>query len=70
MLSDVGRGLTYLHSEVYVIHCDVKSTNVLLDEGYRGRVGVFVVTKSLNDKNAGITVTHVQIVHILGTQCT
>ncbi len=33
VLSDVARGLAYLHSEVRVIHRDVKSANVLL---YRG----------------------------------
>ena len=33
MLSDVARGLAYLHSEVKVIHRDVKSANVLIDRG-------------------------------------
>ena len=35
VLSDVARGLAYLHSEVRVIHRDVQSANVLLDEDYR-----------------------------------
>jgi serine/threonine protein kinase len=33
VLCDVARGLAYLHSEVRVIHRDVKSANVLLDRG-------------------------------------
>jgi interleukin-1 receptor-associated kinase 4 len=68
VLSDVARGLAYLHSEVRVIHRDVKSANVLLDRGCQGRVGDFGIAKSLNDNNAGIAVTHMQTEHILGTQ--
>ena len=60
VLSDVARGLAYLHSEVRVIHRDVKSANVLLDRGCQGRIGDFGIAKSLNDNNAGITVTHMQ----------
>ena len=33
VLSDVSQGLAYLHSEQRLIHRDVKSANVLLDEG-------------------------------------
>jgi len=68
VLSDVARGLAYLHSEVRVIHRDVKSANVLLDEGCRGRIGDFGIAKSLNDNNAGIKVTHIQTEHVIGTQ--
>ena len=58
VISDVVRGLAYLHSEVRVIHRDVKSANVLLDEGCRDRIGDFGIAKSLNDNNSDITVTH------------
>jgi serine/threonine protein kinase len=68
VLSDVGRGLAYLHSEVRVIHRDVKSANVLLDQGCHGRIGDFGIARSLNDNNAGITDTHVQTEHVMGTQ--
>jgi serine/threonine protein kinase len=50
------------------IHRDVKSTNVLLDEGCRDRIGDFGITKSPNDINTDITVTHMQTEHVLGTQ--
>ncbi len=68
VLSDVARGLAYLHSEVRVIHRDVKSANVLLYEGCRDRIGDFGIVKSFNDNNAGITVTYLQTDHVLGTQ--
>jgi serine/threonine protein kinase len=68
VLSDVARGLAYLHSQVRVIHRDVKSANVLLDRGCHGRVGDFGIARSLNDNNAGITCTHMQTEHVLGTQ--
>jgi hypothetical protein len=68
VLSDVARGLAYLHSEVRVIHRDVKSANVLLDEGCRGRIGDFGIARSLEDNGGGITFTHVQTEHVMGTQ--
>jgi interleukin-1 receptor-associated kinase 4 len=68
VLSDVARGLAYLHSEVRVIHRDVKSANVLLDRGCRGRIGDFGIAKSLNDNHAGISATYIHTAHVLGTQ--
>ena len=47
VLSDVVGSLVYLHSEVDVIHRDVKRTNVLLDRGSRGRIDDFGIVKSL-----------------------
>jgi serine/threonine protein kinase len=63
VLSDVARGLAYLHSEVRVIHRDVKSANVLLDRGCLGRIGDFGIARSL-----GITYTHIHTEHVMGTQ--
>jgi interleukin-1 receptor-associated kinase 4 len=68
VLCDVARGLAYLHSEVRVIHRDVKSANVLLDRGCLGRIGDFGIARSLNDNSAGITVTHMHTEHVMGTQ--
>ena len=68
VLSDVARGLAYLHSLVRVIHRDVKSANVLLDEGCRGRIGDCGIARSLNDNHSGITSTHRQTEHVMGTQ--
>ena len=67
VLSDVARGLAYLHSQVRVIHRDVKSANVLLDRGCHGRVGDFGIAKSLKDNGGGITFTHLQTEHVMGT---
>jgi serine/threonine protein kinase len=68
VLSDVSQGLAYLHSEQRLIHRDVKSANVLLDEGCRGRIGDFGIARSLNDNSAGITVSQIQTEHVMGTQ--
>ncbi len=68
VLADVVRGLTCLHSEVLVIHRDVKSANVLLDRGCQGRIGDFGIARSLKDNGGGITFTHVQTEHVIGTQ--
>ena len=53
---------------MHVIHRDVECANVLLDRGCQDRIGDFGIAKSLNDNNAGITFTHMQTEHILGTQ--
>ncbi len=50
MLSDIARRLAYQHSEVRVIHRDVKSANLLLDRGCLGRIGDFGIAKSLNKR--------------------
>jgi serine/threonine protein kinase len=67
VLSDVARGISYLHSEVRFIHRDVKSANVLLDECRRGRIGDFGIAKPLNVNDTGTIVTHMQTEHVMGT---
>jgi serine/threonine protein kinase len=57
-----------MHLEVCVIHLDVKSANVLLDEGCRGRIGDFGFAKYLDNKNAGISATHMHTEHVMGKQ--
>ena len=59
VLSDVARGLAFLHSEVGVIHRDVKSSNVLIDRGCVGRIGDFGIAKSVSS-SGGMTATHMQ----------
>jgi serine/threonine protein kinase len=69
VLSDVARGLAYLHS-ARVIHRDVKSANVLLDHGCVGRIGDFGNAKCVKDHTnsaAGVTATHLQNQQIVGT---
>jgi interleukin-1 receptor-associated kinase 4 len=60
VLSDFARSLAYLHSEMRIIHHDVKSTNVLLDESCRGCIGDFqvcVITRSSSVEGRGGTHT-------------
>jgi serine/threonine protein kinase len=60
-----------LHQEVGVVHCDVKSANVLLDRGVVGRIGDFGIARCLRGRVGGDTVgaTHFQTAHVMGTQC-
>lgn len=47
VLIDIAEGLNYLHNgwDNLVLHRDIKSSNVLLDEGMRGRLGDFGLAK-------------------------
>ena len=67
VLSDVARGLAYLHSKVRVIHRDVKSANVLLDHGCVGRIGDFGIAKCIKDHANEAAATHLQTQHVVGT---
>jgi len=67
VLSDVARGLAFLHFEVQIIHRDVKSANVLLDRNLVGRIGDFGIAKSATD-HRGVAATHMQTQNVAGTQ--
>ena len=66
VLSDVARGLAYLHSVVKTIHLDVKSANILIDTGCVGRIGDFGIARSTKDHH-GVTATHLQTRVPMGT---
>jgi serine/threonine protein kinase len=76
VLSDVARGLAYLHSQVRVIHRDVRCVSFTVTlraqtcccTGCQGRFGDFGIARSLNDNHLGITCTHMQTEHVMGTQ--
>ncbi|KAB2622328.1 serine/threonine-protein kinase [Pyrus ussuriensis x Pyrus communis] len=53
----VARGLTYLHEEVdpHILHRDIKSSNILLDENLTPKVGDFGLSKLLRDNHTHIS---------------
>ena len=71
ILSDVARGLAYLHAQLKITHRDVKSANVLLDRGCVGRLGDFGIARLDDDEDGGAasgrTRTHMVTSHPAGT---
>ena len=69
ILSDVVRGLAYLHSlRPPVIHRDLKPGNILLDHGAEPRalLGDFGIARALSSQSSA-TATHLQTGSVLGT---
>ncbi|KAF8666978.1 hypothetical protein HU200_053145 [Digitaria exilis] len=58
----VAKGLAYLHHECleWVIHCDVKPENILLDENFEPKITDFGLAKLLNRGGSNQNVSHVR----------
>ncbi|XP_023742546.1 putative receptor-like protein kinase At3g47110 [Lactuca sativa] len=59
---DVACGLTYLHHECVVapvVHCDLKPSNILLDEDFTAKIGDFGLASMLLEKDKLVSSSHV-----------
>ncbi|KAF8725493.1 hypothetical protein HU200_020020 [Digitaria exilis] len=58
----IAKGLAYLHHECleWVIHCDVKPENILLDENFEPKITDFGLAKLLNRGGSNQNVSHVR----------
>ncbi|KAL3515801.1 hypothetical protein ACH5RR_022703 [Cinchona calisaya] len=59
---DAARGLTYLHelASPPIIHRDIKSNNILLDDHFNAKVADFGLSKLLGDESKGYITTQVK----------
>ena len=62
MALDSARGLAYLHelADPPIIHRDIKSNNILLDDHFNAKVADFGLSKLMGDVKKGYVTTQVK----------
>ncbi|XAR56130.1 Non-specific serine/threonine protein kinase [Bertholletia excelsa] len=69
IIIDVACALNYLHNQCRtpIVHCDLKPSNVLLDEEMTGRVGDFGLAKLLRDATPELSVNNTSSMGVRGS---
>ncbi|KAF8029961.1 hypothetical protein BT93_E2394 [Corymbia citriodora subsp. variegata] len=53
--NEIARALSYLHFAIPIYHCDIKSSNILLDKNYRAKVADFGASRSITISQTHLT---------------
>ncbi|KAH7331193.1 hypothetical protein KP509_20G019400 [Ceratopteris richardii] len=56
---EAAKGLEYLHKKAFIVHRDIRSSNILLFDDYKAKIADFSISDQPPDKAARLLSTHV-----------
>ena len=61
ILCDVAKGLSYLHEDKMVVHCDLSSNNILLTSSFSAKIANFGLAQLITKPKECHSTTHLQL---------